>query len=75
LRREYYLDINVFINDARLKFYPAYSPKHSISEVNMSLHSDTLSWFPTDQSLLLVFNATCLAEKQQIPIYKLLVWY
>jgi hypothetical protein len=35
---------------------------------NMLLHSDTLSWFRANQSLLLLLNAACLAEKQQIPI-------
>ena len=34
----------------------------------MSLHLDTLLWFRTNQSLLFLFNATFLAEKQQIPI-------
>jgi hypothetical protein len=35
--------------------------------VDLSLHSDTLFWF-RDQSLLVLLNAACLAEKQQIPI-------
>jgi hypothetical protein len=34
----------------------------------MSLHSDTLFWFQTNQSLLFLLNAARLAEKQQIPI-------
>ena len=32
----------------------------------MSLHSDTLSWFQANQSLLLLLNAARLAEKQQL---------
>jgi len=36
--------------------------------VDMSLHSNTLSWFLANQSLLFLFNDACLAEKQQIPI-------
>jgi hypothetical protein len=36
--------------------------------VDMPLHSDTLFWFRTNQSLLFLLNAACLAEKQQIPI-------
>ena len=36
--------------------------------VDMSLHSDTLFWFRTNQSLLFLLNAACLAEKQQILI-------
>ena len=40
----------------------------------MSLHSDTLFWFLPNQSLLLLLNAACLAEKQQIPILLSFVW-
>ena len=36
--------------------------------VDMSLHSDKLFWFWANQSLLFLLNASCLAEKQQIPI-------
>jgi hypothetical protein len=36
--------------------------------IDMSLHSDTLSRFRANQSLLFLLNAVCLAEKQQIPI-------
>jgi hypothetical protein len=32
----------------------------------MSLHSDTLFWFRANQSLLLLINTVCFAEKQQI---------
>jgi len=32
--------------------------------INMSLHSDTLSWFRANQSLLFLLNDVCLAEKQ-----------
>jgi predicted ATP-dependent Lon-type protease len=35
---------------------------------SMPLHSDTLSWFEANQSLLLHLNVACLAEKQQTPI-------
>jgi hypothetical protein len=35
---------------------------------DMSVHSDALSWFRANQSLLLLLNDVCLAEKQQIPI-------
>ena len=34
------------------------------------LHSDTLSWFQDNQSLLLFLNVACLAEKQHISILK-----
>jgi hypothetical protein len=38
------------------------------SQVDMSLHSETLFWFTANQSLLLLLSAVCLAEKQQISI-------
>jgi hypothetical protein len=38
------------------------------SQVNMSLHSDTLFWFRNNRSLLLLLNAARLAEKQQTDI-------
>ena len=34
--------------------------------VDMSLHSDTISWFRANKSLLLLPNATCSVEKLQI---------
>ena len=39
----------------------------------MSSHSDTLSWFWANQSLLffLYINVVCLAEKQQISVFGL----
>jgi hypothetical protein len=37
----------------------------------MVLHSDTSSWLQPNQSVLLLFNAVCLAEKEQIPIWSL----
>ena len=39
----------------------------------MSPHSDTLYWLRADQFLFLLFNAACLAEKQQIPFFSL--WF
>jgi hypothetical protein len=42
--------------------------------IDMSLHSDTLSWFRANQSLPFLLNATWLAEKQQIPLLYSLVW-
>ena len=37
--------------------------------IDMSPHSETLSWFRADQSLLFLLNAVCLVEKQQIQMY------
>jgi hypothetical protein len=34
--------------------------------VDMSPHSDTLSWFRVNQSLLFLLNAACATKKQQI---------
>ena len=42
--------------------------------IDMLPHPDTLSWFWGNQSLLFLLNATCLAEKQQIPIWWSLGW-
>ena len=41
----------------------------------MSLHSDPLFWFRANQYLLLLINAVCLPEKQQIPILWFFVWH
>jgi hypothetical protein len=42
--------------------------------IEISPHSDTLSWFRANQSLIFLLNATCLSEKQQIPMSKSLIW-
>ena len=42
--------------------------------VEMLLHSDTLFWFPANQSLILLLNAPYLTEKQQLPILWSLIW-
>ena len=42
--------------------------------VDMLLHSDTFFLFQTIQYLLLLLNAACIAEKQQIPILLALAW-
>jgi hypothetical protein len=55
----------VFDQHAELDFYSASSLKQ---QSTVSLHSDTLSWFWANQSLLFLLNSACLAEKQQIPI-------
>jgi hypothetical protein len=44
------------------------------ARIDVLPHSDTLSLFPTNQSLLFLFNAVYLAEKQQISILLSLVW-
>jgi len=41
---------------------------HNSPLIYMSPHSDTLSWFRAKQSLLFLFNAALLVEKQPIPI-------
>ena len=53
---------------AKLDFYSASSLETTVRGIDMSPHSDTLFWFWVNQSLLLLHNAECLAEKQQIPI-------
>jgi hypothetical protein len=41
---------------------------------DMSFYSYTLFWLPANKSLLILLNAACLAEKQQMPFLKSLVW-
>jgi hypothetical protein len=43
------------------------------ARIDMSFQMDTLSWFRTNKSSLLILNAACIAEKQHVPIYKPLV--
>jgi hypothetical protein len=45
-----------------------YNYSNPSSKVDMSLQLDTLSWFQTNQSVLLLLNTVCLMEKQQISI-------
>jgi hypothetical protein len=40
----------------------------------MSLHSETLSWFRANQSLLFLLNAAFLSGNQHIPIVLSLAW-
>ena len=38
------------------------------TRIDMSPHSETLSWFRANHSLIYLLNAVCLAKKQQILI-------
>jgi hypothetical protein len=42
-------------------------------QIDVSAHADTLYLCRANQSLLFLLNATCLVEKQQIPILQSLV--
>jgi hypothetical protein len=42
--------------------------------IDISPYSDTLSWSRANQTLFVILNAVCLAENQQIPILRSLVW-
>ena len=53
---------------AELDFYRVLIHWNTSLRRDISLHSDTLSWFRANQSLLFLLNAVCLVEKQQIPI-------
>jgi hypothetical protein len=48
--------------------------RNNCPRVNMSLHSDTLSWFRANHPSLYLLNAAWMTEKQQIPILQSLVW-
>ena len=47
--------------------FPVIAHWNNSPRTDMSPHSDTLSWFRAKQSLFFLHNATCLAEKQQLP--------
>jgi hypothetical protein len=57
-----------------VEFYTVLAYWNNSLQVDMSLHSDTLSKIRTMKSWLLLLNTVCLAEKQQIPILLSLVW-
>jgi hypothetical protein len=42
--------------------------------VTKNVHLNTILWFQANQSLLLLLNAVCYAEEQQIPILLSLIW-
>ena len=58
---------------SELDFHSASSMKQQSTDRHLP-HSDTLSWFQANQSLLFLLNAVCLVEKKQIPNLKSLVW-
>ena len=51
---------------AELNFYLLLAHWNNSLRVDMLHHLDTLFWFRAIQYLLLLLNAVCLAEKQQI---------
>ena len=63
-------DVRFFLLDqhALLDVYSASSLKQPFA-VCMLLHSDSLSWFRTNQSLLFFLNAVCLTEQKHAPIW------
>ena len=67
----YHVENKLIFNEMmamRLNFYSASSLKQQ-SEMDMSLHSDTLFWFQANQSLLLLLNAACIVGKQKYQFY------
>ena len=58
----------ILFQQAQLDFNYASSLKPSL-QIDISLHSVTLSRFRANQSLFFLLNVECLAEKQQIPIF------
>ena len=57
----------------RSALYQTNTSRGNSQQIDMSLHSDALSRFRANQSLLFLLNAACLAEKQQIPIFQFMV--
>ena len=65
----YFGELGIILLPRLLYFrYTFLEHRNNIPRLNMSLRSDTLSWFRANQSLLFLLNAACLAEKQQIQI-------
>ena len=56
----------VLDQNAELNFYILLAHWNNSLRVDMLLHLDTLFWFRAIQYLLLLLDAVCLAEKQQI---------
>jgi hypothetical protein len=48
--------------------------RNKSTRVEFPLHSNTLSWFRYNQSLLLLLKPACLTEKQQLPIIQGPLW-
>jgi hypothetical protein len=57
-----------------LDIYSASSLKQQ-SRVDMSSHSNTLSWFRANQSLLFLLNAVCLVEKKSNKYQFYSLWF
>jgi hypothetical protein len=53
--------------NSQCTFNSTKSSGESSPRIDMSPHSDILSWFWANQYLFFLFNAACLAEEQQIP--------
>ena len=59
-----------FVPDQHASSWIFIVPAHwnNSPRVDMSLHTDTLSWFRVNPSMLFLLNVACLAEKRQSPI-------
>lgn len=44
-------------------------------QVDMSFHSESLSWSQTNQSFVLLLKAACFAEKRQISLWLVCIWF
>ena len=49
-------------------FFNVLAHESNIPQEDMPLYPDTIFWLRADQYLLLLLNAACLADKQQLPI-------
>ena len=58
----------LIFDDDEVRFGLDQHPELDFYSASTLKHSDTLSWFRANQSLLFLFIAPYLAEKQQIPI-------
>ena len=60
---------------AHLDFFLVLAHWNNSQWVDRLHHSDKLSWFRVNQSLLILRNAVCLEKKPQISILLYLVWH
>ena len=63
----YHGEIKLHMDEMMMMMSILYRP-----QVDMSLHSGTLSWFQAE-TVLLLLNTESLVERQQIPVYDL--WF
>jgi hypothetical protein len=60
-------DVRLVLDQHARLYLDSASHQNNSPQLDMSLHFGILFWFRANQSLLLLLNDACLAEKQQTP--------